>query len=409
MRRRESKTMNLLLACAAALPVLALSGPASALEAPRPLDIPAESLDQALRDLARQSGVNVLFRPELTRSYRSQPLHGVMRALDAARALIGASGLTVTLDQTGAVIVGQATANTSDDPPSSSLDEVPTLEEVIVTASKRTEQEIDVPYSVSALSGEDLRSTRSNRFEDYLTKVAGANFVSSGEGTTQIFLRGITAGAAQASSTVGIYIDEAPYGSSTPFAMGATGAPDLDPSDFDRIEVLRGPQGTLYGANALGGVIKFVTTQPDTQSFSGRVDVGGSFVDGGGQGYNVSGAVNLPLVEDKLALRVSAYGREDPGYIDDTSRGLTDTCLRRRMIFTSPSPRSVRTSICTTCRPRMSRSPASPPSMAASTRPGPSTAPTNTATGCITTRSTGVSAGRSWYPPRATRLSTPVR
>lgn len=320
------------LVCSVALPFFVCTTAGYAQAAPRALDIPAESLNQALRDLAKQGGVNVLFRPELVRGRHTRALQGTMTPEEAAHVLIGGSGLRVTTDQTGALIIADATAAVSD--PASSPEVVPTdaqadssqaVEEVIVTAQKRSEREFDVPSSVSALTGEDLRRTQSDRFEDYLTKIPGANFLSSGEGTTQIFLRGITAGTAQASSTVGIYIDEAPYGSSTAFASGATSAPDLDPSDIERIEILRGPQGTLYGANALGGVIKFVTTQPDLSSFSGRLDAGSAFVDGGGTGFNLSGALNIPIVEDSVGLRVSAYTRRDPGYIDDTARGLSNT------------------------------------------------------------------------------------
>ena len=315
-----------MLACGAALAALLSVTPALGQTSVTTLSIPAQPVDAALRELARKTGVDVLFPPGALHDLRSKPISGAYTPRQAAEAIVAGDNLEVVEGGSGSLVVRARTTSSPQSSGSrSQADDVAQVAEVVVTASKRAERQIDVPYAVSAVTGADLRRTQSSRFEDYLTKLAGVNFVSTGEGTTQIFLRGITAGGAQASSTVGIYIDEAPYGSSTPFAMGATSAPDLDPSDVDRIEVLRGPQGTLYGANALGGVIKFVTAQPNTQTFSGRLDAGAAFVDGAGDGYNVSGGANVPLVHDELAIRISAYDRQDPGYIDDTARGLSNT------------------------------------------------------------------------------------
>jgi iron complex outermembrane receptor protein len=107
-----------------------------------------------------------------------------------------------------------------------------------------------------------------------------------------------------------------PVGSSQVIAIGNGTSPDLDPSDLARIEVLKGPQGTLYGADSLGGLIKYVTVDPSTSAFSARTEVGGADIPGGGTGYVVRGAANIPL-SDTFAIRVSAFSRQDPGYIDD--------------------------------------------------------------------------------------------
>jgi outer membrane receptor protein involved in Fe transport len=98
----------------------------------------------------------------------------------------------------------------------------------------------------------------------------------------------------------------------------------LDPSDVQRVEVLRGPQGTLYGASALGGLVKYVTTPPSLTDYAGRVEVDGSTVDNGGVGYGVRAMVNVPIVNDTLGLRISGFDRRDPGYIDDAYLGRTD-------------------------------------------------------------------------------------
>ncbi len=191
---------------------------------------------------------------------------------------------------------------------------VTTVAEIVVTAQKRAEPLSRVAAPVTAVTAGTLERTQAVRLEDYAATVPGLNMISSQEGQTQIVLRGITSGVAE-NITVATYVDDAPYGSSTIFAEGALLTPDLDPSDLQRLEVLRGPQGTLYGASSMGGLLKFVTTPPDVRRFSGSAELDGSTVDGGGAGWGARGMVNLPLIADTLALRVSAYDRQDPGFI----------------------------------------------------------------------------------------------
>lgn len=195
------------------------------------------------------------------------------------------------------------------------------LTSVVVTANRRSERLQDVPMAVSALDGYELERTSAQGFADYAAQVPGLNIVSIGPGQTQLVLRGVTSGANTPNATVGTYIDGIPYGSSTIYTDGSVLTPDIDPADVERIEVLRGPQGTLYGSNTLGGVVNFITTKPDSTAFSGRVSVGGSKVSGGDSGLNVHGMVNLPLLKDELALRVNAYSRKDPGYTDNVATG----------------------------------------------------------------------------------------
>lgn len=216
---------------------------------------------------------------------------------------------TAGSDQTTKQDDKAATRNTSD------------LSTVTVTANKRTERLQDVPMAVATVSGEDLRREGATSFADYATKVPGLNLISQSAGFTQLVLRGITSGSGQGNATVSTYIDDAQYGSSTIYALGAVLTPDLDPADIERIEVLRGPQGTLYGANSLGGLVKFVTTAPDPTQAYGRVSAGYSSVSGGEGGFSERAMLNVPLVADKLALRVNAYNRDDPGYIDNVKTG----------------------------------------------------------------------------------------
>jgi outer membrane receptor protein involved in Fe transport len=225
------------------------------------------------------------------------------------------------MGSTGASLGTDAPQDPRADPQHKQASDLPA---VVVTANKRTEKLQDVPMAVAAVSGDDLKRAGANSFADYATQVPGLNLISTSEGQTQLVLRGITSGSGQANSAVSTYINDAPYGSSTVYAGGGLLTPDLDPADLERIEVLRGPQGTLYGANSLGGLVKFVTAKPDATRAFGYVSTGYSSVKSGGSGFNERAMFNLPLIADTLALRINAYDRKDPGYIDNVFTGKSD-------------------------------------------------------------------------------------
>lgn len=202
---------------------------------------------------------------------------------------------------------------------SSASTDTSTLAEVVVTAQKREERLEDVPVPISAIAADTLAEQNQVRLQDYYTSVPGLNVSPAVQSSQVISIRGITTGYGT-NPTVGITVDDVPYGSSTGLGGGQV-VPDIDPGDLARIEVLRGPQGTLYGASSLGGLIKFVTVDPSTAGWSGRVQAGTETVyNAAGLGYNLRGSVNVPM-SDTLALRASAFTREDPGYIDDPVLG----------------------------------------------------------------------------------------
>lgn len=192
------------------------------------------------------------------------------------------------------------------------------LDEIVVTAQKREERLLDVPQSVSVLSAQTLAQAHAERFSDYLTRIPSAAIVENQAGQARLLLRGINTGGVGA--TVATYVDETPYGSATALANGAVLAPDLDPSDLERVEVLRGPQGTLYGANSLGGLVKYVTAAPNTTATQFSAETSVEDVAHGTTGWSARAAGNLPLSET-AAVRVSGSYREDPGYIDDPRLG----------------------------------------------------------------------------------------
>ena len=187
------------------------------------------------------------------------------------------------------------------------------LGEVIVTAQKRAEAIADIPMSVSVVSGEALVRNQADNFQDLVNLIPGLSINSSTRGVTRVTMRGINTGGV--ASTVGVYVNDVPFGSSSGLANAAVLSGDFDTFDMARIEVLRGPQGTLYGASALGGVIKYVANAPSTEAFETRFRGSMEDVEGAGMGYALTGVVNVPL-SDTFALRASGFFRSDGGYTD---------------------------------------------------------------------------------------------
>jgi outer membrane receptor protein involved in Fe transport len=194
-------------------------------------------------------------------------------------------------------------------------------DEIVVTAQKREERLRDVPQSITAVTAETLERLQANSFEDYVAHVPGLTALGGQAGASRLTLRGLNTGSV--ASTVGTYVDETPYGSSTSLVNAAELALDLDPFDVQRIEVLRGPQGTLYGASTLGGVIKFVMTPPSPDAFEARFRGTAENTADGDPSYAARAAVNIPL-GDQAALRLSGIHREQGGFVDDPSRGASD-------------------------------------------------------------------------------------
>jgi len=187
------------------------------------------------------------------------------------------------------------------------------LEEIIVTAQKRTQALADIPMSVTVLSGDTLEIRQADNFQDLVALIPGLSLDTGRRGVTRLTLRGTNAGGV--ASTVGVYLDDVPFGSSTGLANGAILSSDFDTFDMARVEVLRGPQGTLYGASSLGGVMKYVPNRPSTEGFEGRFKVAAEDVRDGDVGTSVTGVVNVPA-SDSFALRASGFYRKDEGFID---------------------------------------------------------------------------------------------
>jgi len=190
------------------------------------------------------------------------------------------------------------------------------LEEIVVTAQRRVERLQDVPEAITALSGDALNALHWQGTADLSKEVPSLSFDVLGPGESTLALRGLGTSYGLAPA-VSFYINETALDIRTD---GYAGAPDIDFFDVDRIEVLRGPQGTLYGASSMGGAVRILTAQPDPRTFALNSEAGGSSMDGGGAGYFVKGAVNLPLAGDTAVRVVGAY-EHVPGYINRVAPG----------------------------------------------------------------------------------------
>jgi len=206
-----------------------------------------------------------------------------------------------------------------------SQDASDSLQEVVVSANRQGAQDLqEVPTSISSLNAATFDREGLESLSDITLGTAGVSIVEVGGGENAIIIRGMTTGDepsitnVEGQSLVSVYLDD------TPITLAGL-TPDLRLLDFDRVEIVRGPQGTLYGAGAMAGNIRYVTIKPDSTNFDSQAAISGDSTDAGGDGYSSRAMLNAPLVQGALALRVSAYQGEDPGYIDNIARKQTNS------------------------------------------------------------------------------------
>jgi iron complex outermembrane recepter protein len=325
-------------------------------------NIPAQPLSQALAEFSRQSDVIVVVSSEITAGKLSQAVSETTTAEKALQRLLEGTKLVYTQETDGSIVIKraagalessqtpQADRATSEDV-SRDPDSGGGLQEVIVTARKRADPIQQVPDAVTAVTGSQLGKVGAGQLSDYSDLVPGLNLLSFGgtTGQNELILRGISSGASTG-ATVGIYVDDVPFGSSSSVAEGGLQALDLFPFDLQQVEVLKGPQGTLYGANTLSGLLKYVTNPPDPSRYAALVEADGSFVDSGNGGGGAKGMVNIPLIQDQLGFRLSAYYERDPGWIDNLGTGTRDANtgfekgFRAGLLFAPTADLSVRLS-----------------------------------------------------------------
>ncbi len=190
------------------------------------------------------------------------------------------------------------------------LSQQASLEEIIVTARQRSESSQDIPMTIQSLSGDDIQKRGITTLEDFSRFVGNLSVQTTAPGQNTIVFRGVSDGGGfLVDPTAAIYLDEQP--------MSMTSmAPDVYPVDIARVEALAGPQSTLFGASSQTGTIRVITNKPDASEFSGDIGLGMSGVAKGDNGYDFDATVNIPVIKDKLAIRLSGFSAEDGGFID---------------------------------------------------------------------------------------------
>jgi iron complex outermembrane receptor protein len=328
------------------------------------LNLAAQPLKDALHELSRATGLKIMFLTDLGRGIISPHVSGTLTPEAALDLLLkGAdlrfkyldpqtiavlpaheqksdSGLrpmsrvdtdsiriAATDSVAGVSVNSPATNNVSGDQPIRGVNESSTdtrgkrqddIQEVIVTAQKREEKLQNVPMSISVLTGANLNRSTVQGISEALNAVPGlATTEAYLGGGTNIAIRGVASSFPffSGSSAVAYYLDSVPFG----LVKSAIG-PDADAYDLERVEVLRGPQGTLYGASALNGVVRILTHDADLSRFNLQARVSDSGTDHGGNNYRGDVMVNVPIIEDKLAARVSVGYLNNGGWIDQPNK-----------------------------------------------------------------------------------------
>jgi outer membrane receptor protein involved in Fe transport len=201
--------------------------------------------------------------------------------------------------------------------PSASSSQQP-LETITVTGTRRREPVRDVPVQLNTIPAEQLEQSGARTLTDYLATQSGIDLkTSGGPGLGEVTIRGVSTGD-QTIATVGMYVDDVPFGSSSAYAIGSGTQLDMGLLDLNRIEVLRGPQGTIYGASTMGGLIKYVTNDPDTLRFSGNATVAASSTQHGSANNTLNAVLNVPIQEAVAGVRFAAFRDHFGGFVDAT-------------------------------------------------------------------------------------------
>lgn len=339
----------------------------------RETHIPAEALGPALRTFAEDYDFQVLYRTEVVGNLRTSGASGRMSASEALERVLTGTGLTYkfvddntvtvvpvshALDSTtwvqdapgataqltrgapgeardgstSSVVVAQAdhegpagsVVAATVTGPAAEESSAQALEEIIVTATKRGVRLQDAPMSIDTIQGDRLQQLGISSFAEFAQLVPSVNVAgSAAPGVGTVIIRGLYSGNFQVSTTTATYIGETPFTANAALSLSGLINPDPDLLDVERIEVLKGPQGTLYGASSLGGLIRIIPKEPDASKFSSDVRLDASAMPDGGSGAGGRVSANVPL-SDRSALRVSGFYKYDPGFTTNLGTGNDD-------------------------------------------------------------------------------------
>ncbi|MDT9597364.1 TonB-dependent receptor [Sphingosinicella rhizophila] len=306
------------------------AAPAAYAQATYSFNLPAQELGKSLRAVARKTGSNIVFEPVATRGRKAPALKGGYSAAQAVERLLTGSGLSarqtsggswivsplrtaslVETSATSSVVATPAAAQDEGAPARANTADDAADPEIVVTATRREQSILDVPISVEAYSQETLDQKGVRNVEDLVRMTPGVTIETSAFNSKFIAIRGLF--SATGATMTGVYIDDTPVQVRT-LVLATNFYPAM--FDLERVEVLRGPQGTLFGAGAMGGAVRFITAKPGLTEYSGSARAELALTEGGDPSYEAGIAVGGPIIQDKLGFRISGYHRRDGGFVD---------------------------------------------------------------------------------------------
>jgi len=349
MQRTGSKWHKAAPGICLSLCLLLMSGPALGDgETEKNFRIPSQTLSQALKSFARQSNIQVLFSPDLVANRQSIDISGDFKPRDVLSQLLDGTGLVFRYTSADMVVISSSTSGNEPDQSVDTLIAEPgaelqaenasptdsdkpgqrrpkktgsktsrtgVTEEIIVTATRRAVSLQEVGVAITSIDPSDFTDVGLSSLGDIIAYIPGINFISDGHpGLGNLNMRGVTQEGG--SPIVGIYVDDVPFTSGTPYAGGGIFLFDGVLGDLERIEVVKGPQGTLFGANSVGGVIRYVTRDPAMDEVRGNASVDFSNTRNGGWNQQYRGNISFPVVEEKLGVTLSAFYSDQSGYVD---------------------------------------------------------------------------------------------
>lgn len=308
--------MLLVLSAAEVLAQESFSGPE-----PVQFEISRQPTSAALLEFAEQASVQLVFKHEIADGLESPELQGEMSRVRALERLLDGTGLEYEQLASNLVVLKQRLDEVVPEPepaPEKPPKREHELEEIIITATKQRSSLMTTPASVSAITQVTLDQMGAHSFKDFYRLAPGLSVQDRGPHQKKIVIRGIqnAAHGSAAGNTVGVYIDDMPV-----TLLPSNEAIDLDLFDMERVEVLRGPQGTLYGASSMAGTIRYITHPPELEATKSRVRSTFAVTESGDPSYGIEGMLNVPVRSPNLAVRLVAYSITAGGFIDKTFEG----------------------------------------------------------------------------------------
>lgn len=295
------------------IPPVAAARPAESRHAR--FDIPPGPIEAALVGFGVQAQVTIGTSSRIP-DRLSAGLSGRYTLADGLTRLLAGTGLGFQFVNASTIRIIVAPDSMPQGQPAEAATLAAPLPELVVTATKRAVNRDEAAFSIGALSGTEISRAAADNTRDAAMAVAGVTVTNLGPGRNKIFIRGLSDGAltGRMQSTVSVFIDDARATYSAP-------DPDLRLTDVARLEILRGPQGMLYGAGTLGGIYRIVPNDADASRWEGSINAGASITRHGAPGYGTEGMLNIPVLRDGLALRLVGYREVEGGYIDDLTLG----------------------------------------------------------------------------------------